>query len=604
MLNASKENKAKAAYYGRPAQTSFGVDLNPSRPPLANNEPSNDGLGSEFIEELRDESGQVIRVFCNLCKFDIDNEELKMLHLTGQKHSTLYKERMEKYQGGFSGGGGGNAGPPGPSPQQQAPPQGGNGPPMHMIQQQLDQQIQQLNLPAPQQDAFVQQLNMQVQSMLQQPNFMKQFDGGGNGGSGGNANGGGGGGFDGQMPPFPPMSQYNYPPNGPPSNFPPNGPPSNYPPYNQPDYPPYNQPGYPPYNQPDYPPYNQPDYPPPPPNFNNRPGPHFGKSPPPFDSYQDKPQFGISLHQPTRKPYGFNRPSKPSNTYTSEAEDDNDLLVKEKHTLIYPTSKQFTAVRKVLADSDKWLKQVQVQPQNPTNIGIKHIKRINNVAKGLLSTSDLNIDLLLLTNHWPTHPFLQHVFASLKDIINASEEGVSYDLTLEKDSIILRLNEIETEDEKKEEKKEDDKKEGDEEKKDEAKKESGGVDEKERVRVVICQIHLGFEAVKEKKKGDDDEKDKEDVDKGAERLAVEVVQHSIKQLQQTKWFQNNANCLPSCVMVLRVIKAVCKSHAVLCCITEQTMELVMARVLGAHNAPTKPGQAFKFFVEALYYEEV
>ena len=169
---------------------------------------------------------------------------------------------------------------------QQTPP--GNPQMQQIIQQQLEQQLQQtlpqLNLPAGQQDAFVQQVNMQVHSMLQQTPFMKHYE-------------------EKSTAPFPPMSQY--PPNGPPP-FPS-------------------------------------DYPPPPPNSFNRPTTHFGMSPPPShyqpDPFLDQPQFGISLHMAGMKPFGtpLGRSSK---SFQHEADDDNDLLVKEKHTLVYPTSKQ------------------------------------------------------------------------------------------------------------------------------------------------------------------------------------------------------------------------------------------------------------------------
>ncbi|KAF6022308.1 ZFR [Bugula neritina] len=70
-------------------------------------------------------------------------------------------------------------------------------------------------------------------------------------------------------------------------------------------------------------------------------------------------------------------------------------------------------------------------------------------------------------------------------------------------------------------------------------------------------------------------------------------------LRHAKWFQARASIIPSCVLLLRVLKELKSREAKFACISSWAMELLLERCMTTAVSPMGPGDALRRFFESL-----
>ncbi|ESO00751.1 hypothetical protein HELRODRAFT_192402 [Helobdella robusta] len=468
----------------------FGMSLDSVHSPAAVSQAvpiDEDNLGSEYIEELRKEDGELMRIFCNLCKVDLSNLDTKMIHMKSSKHVTLYWEKKQRE---------------------------GVPPPSHQQQQQQLHSLQHLNFSASHTtkdypDVLVQNIGSALQQQIQQQ-FQHQIQ---------------------QQLQQQFAQSYGYAPC---DSFPGSA------------------------------------------YYNNH---HSHYS-------QYNKEFAESQRFERSRKFPPNRKWAPGSSGVSTKPDFIVLGGSDSGYNKYDSL--FKAVQKVLTDVDKWLKPI-VEPVEPSQQPITS-KRIGAIAKGLLIRNHLVLDILLIMPNWPTKSDLRGILNKLENAMQAepstaSTTPYSTSLSPTEESIVVKCRSAP---------------------------------------FVVCNIHVtcvkdncGCGDGDDEMQGDDDRAPKTgkeqsndrddvgggssgvevvDVDQEADRIDKELCAKLLKDLDHTKWFQTKANMLPSCVLVVRVLKSITNTIGDL---SDELIELGVYRVLKTTQKPCTPGKAFIGFIKSL-----
>lgn len=187
---------------------------------------------------------------------------------------------------------------------------------------------------------------------------------------------------------------------------------------------------------------------------------------------------------------------------------------------------------------------------------MKGVMRVGVLAKGLLLTEDLNMELIVLCGEKPTRTLLERVFDCLpKQLAEITEEKYELSLCVEEAAIILSTP---PDDEIK----------------------------------MTMKVSLTSPVMRDPPADADASRDPPDV------LDKEKCLAALAALRHAKWFQAKAAVLPSCVVVLRVLRDLCDRIPTWAPMKGWPMELICERVISSAGQPLSPGDALRRIFEA------
>ena len=249
----------------------------------------------------------------------------------------------------------------------------------------------------------------------------------------------------------------------------------------------------------------------------------------------------------------------------------DDRHVIAKHSEIYPGDDALAAVQKHVTLVEKALKSVSdtlgnAVEKNGVNGAVDDktgerllngVMRVGVLAKGLLLKGDSQIQLVLLCSKHPTVELLQRVVASLPAHLTGAD-GVKYDVAAKigDAAVIVTV------------------------------KSGGGVP-------LEIEITLTSPVLREHVDGTIP------ATTPTNALNKERCLRALAALRQAKWFQARAATRQSCVMIIRILRDVCKREPAWKPIKLFLLELLTERVLASAPVPLPPGDALRRIFEAI-----
>ncbi|KAF7703046.1 hypothetical protein HF521_022053 [Silurus meridionalis] len=280
----------------------------------------------------------------------------------------------------------------------------------------------------------------------------------------------------------------------------------------------------------------------------------------PFPLFTNHPVMPIPPLLPVRRP---------------DSPDDHHIMA--KHASIYPADQELEAVQRIVSHSEQALKLVSDLLEEPSGREsgdrklhpqgrvLKGVMRAGILAKGLLLHGDRNIQLILLSAKKPTMSLLNSITQLLpKQLRNFSEDQYVVQAQPEEASIII-------------------------------------ISSKEpKMQVTVCLTSPVMREEPEpapEKAGDNlPEKVPED---HADVLNRTKCLEYLTALRHTKWFQARANGLQSCVIIIRVLRDLCRRMPTWGKMPDWAMELLIEKAISSALTPLSPGKALRRVLECV-----
>lgn len=287
----------------------------------------------------------------------------------------------------------------------------------------------------------------------------------------------------------------------------------------------------------------------------------------PKSSFGGTMLFGQELGETQQKSYegGFGVPcfgTDPvhENNVTSESkksnkETEDDECVRQKHSLVYPTTGDFRAVQKVSGSCDRWLKTIMNNLVDGSQQKlISSVVKVGSLAKGLLLHYDLSCDLLVLTRDWPTKSLVRTIYNQLGVLRekNTKDDQSEFALTISDGEDLITLENLWHP-------------------------------------LVKCNILISSHSVSDAKEQDDSD----------DRLGRDLCLRHLNFLEQTKWFQTKAFPLPSCVLVVRAFKDLRHCNREFASLTDEVIERLVASTIKCLDGRGGPGMILRKSLEFL-----
>ncbi|XP_054717148.1 zinc finger RNA-binding protein-like isoform X2 [Uloborus diversus] len=305
-----------------------------------------------------------------------------------------------------------------------------------------------------------------------------------------------------------------------------------------------------------------------------------------------EPRMGPPMPPPPPRPYLMGMPPAGMGPPTIRRPDSvDDRHVMAKHTLIYPKEEELNAVQKIITNTEKALKLVSdyltekaekkevpkattetkdVKPvenkdskekdsSQPYRV-LKGVMRVGVLAKGLVLTGDLNVQLVVMCAEKPTRTLLERVMENLPKQLSTVAPDDKYEVQrcLEEAAILV----------------------------------SSASDQKITVTVTLTSPVMR-EATNDGNASGETVKDPPDV------LDRQKCLDALAALRHAKWFQARASGLQSCVMVIRILRDLCQRVPTWSRLNGWAMELLVEKVLSSSGQPLSPGDALRRVFEAI-----
>uniref|UniRef100_A0A8C7AMG7 Zinc finger RNA binding protein 2 n=1 Tax=Neovison vison TaxID=452646 RepID=A0A8C7AMG7_NEOVI len=252
-----------------------------------------------------------------------------------------------------------------------------------------------------------------------------------------------------------------------------------------------------------------------------------------------------------------------------ESSDDRHVLW--KHAAIYPTEEELLAVQKAVSHSERALKLVsdvlaEENSGSPVHAGgdggspsarvLKGVMRVGLLAKGLLLRGDRKVRLTLLCSQKPTRALLQRISEHLPQQLPMVTED-KYEVSSDsEDNIIISSCE------------------------------EPGM----RVSVSVTSPLMREDPSMEQGVPPPDPGDVLSREKSLRALAA---------LRHAKWFQARASGLQPCVIVLRVLRDLCRRVPAWGALPHWAMELLAEKALSSASGPLSPGDGMRRVLECV-----
>ncbi|KAM4707706.1 zinc finger RNA-binding protein 2 [Discoglossus pictus] len=245
----------------------------------------------------------------------------------------------------------------------------------------------------------------------------------------------------------------------------------------------------------------------------------------------------------------------------------DDRYVMKKHAQIYPTEQELQAVQKAVSLSERALKLVSDRLQDEdeenkdkgksaTNRILRGVMRVGILAKGLLLQGDRDLHLTLLCSDKPSRSLLQRIAELLPEQL-ATLTQVDHEVTHSLDEAQLTITSC----------------------------------EEPKMQVIVS---ITCPNIKDKNG------EKAEVTSDSTILLSKVkCDESLACLRQAKWFQAHANCLQSCVIVIRIFRDLCRRVPTWGALPDWALELLVEKVLKSASSPLSPGDATRRVLECV-----
>ncbi|ESO97481.1 hypothetical protein LOTGIDRAFT_53531, partial [Lottia gigantea] len=282
------------------------------------------------------------------------------------------------------------------------------------------------------------------------------------------------------------------------------------------------------------------------------------------------PGMGMGMGMPLRRP-----------------DSGDDRRVMAKHATVYPTEAELQAVQNIVTTCEKALKQVsdllaesdapktevevkkEKEPvkddkdnendESQSHRTLKGVMRVGVLAKGLLLHGDLNVNLVVLCSEKPTRTLLERVADGLaKQLAALPDNKLEVKRCVEEAAIIVTSDE-------------------------EPK--------------TTCTITLSSPVMRDANLAEGETaplvKDPPDVlDKNKCLAALAALRHA-------KWFQARANGLPSCVIVIRIMRDLCQRVPTWTPLGEWALELLVEKCISSSGQVLSPGDGLRRVFECI-----
>ncbi|XP_067320185.1 interleukin enhancer-binding factor 3 isoform X3 [Anolis sagrei] len=272
----------------------------------------------------------------------------------------------------------------------------------------------------------------------------------------------------------------------------------------------------------------------------------------------------------------------------------DDRHVMAKHSAVYPTQEELTAVQNMVSHTERALKAVSdwineqekgnnEQPAEPAETmetvvedeskegseqkttehltrTLRGVMRVGLVAKGLLLKGDLDLELVLLCKEKPTIELLEKVADNLgTQLATITEDKYEIIQSIEDAAIIIKNT---------------------------------------KEPPLTLTIHLTSPVVREEM-----EKmlagETLSVNDSPDVLDRQKCLAALASLRHAKWFQARANGLKSCVIVIRVLRDLCTRVPTWAPLRGWPLELLCEKSIGTANRPMGAGEALRRVLECL-----
>ncbi|XP_061680479.1 zinc finger RNA-binding protein isoform X2 [Syngnathoides biaculeatus] len=263
----------------------------------------------------------------------------------------------------------------------------------------------------------------------------------------------------------------------------------------------------------------------------------------------------------------------------------DDRVVMAKHATIYPGELELQAVQRIVSHSEQALKMVSdnlfeknITAASPESGDLNSIKsssrllkgvmRVGILAKGLLLRGDTNVQLILLTAKKPTVSLLKTIATQLpKELATFSEDQYEVQAHPEEANVVILSSKEPT----------------------------------MQVTVSLTSPLMRDDPAAEKDKqagGKAAEKDVAENDPTDLLNKKKCLEH-LAALRHAKWFQARANGLQSCVIIIRVLRDLCKRVPIWRKVPSWAMELLVEKVISSVVGPLSPGEALRRVLECM-----
>lgn len=272
-----------------------------------------------------------------------------------------------------------------------------------------------------------------------------------------------------------------------------------------------------------------------------------------------------------------------------------DLYINEKHKQIYPTEKELDAVQKAVRVVELALKDVadeltepapasevndtaaadseKAEPDANTEDGdvemketpkkrtLQSVVRVGTLAKGLLLKGDTNVELVLLCQEAPTQKLLVKVAQLLPKYLKtvAETDVVDVELAIQKAGLLVHY--------------------------------TTGTDTKMAVKV---SVSLTSPVIRNPSKDDEPS-----VAGSTALLNKEKCLEALAEVRHAKWFQACANVIPSCIIVIRIIREMKQRVREWQVLNDWTLELVVEKALRTSPVPLSLGGSLQRVFECI-----
>ncbi|XP_021029211.1 zinc finger RNA-binding protein 2 isoform X2 [Mus caroli] len=247
-----------------------------------------------------------------------------------------------------------------------------------------------------------------------------------------------------------------------------------------------------------------------------------------------------------------------------ESSDDRHVMC--KHASIYPTEEELQAIQTAVSHTERALRLVsdtlaEESSQHGTLASppprmLKGVVRVGILAKGLVLRGDHSVQLTLLCSKKPTHSLLQRIKQELPRELSIVAED-KYEVSSDHDANIVISACVEP-----------------------------------GVKVTVSATSPLMREDPSVKQGQQDAlSDPEDV------LDRERCLETLAALRHAKWFQARASGLQPCVIVIRVLRELCRCLPPWGALPAWAMELLVEKVLSTAPRPLSPGDAMRRVLE-------
>ncbi|XP_040593423.1 zinc finger RNA-binding protein 2 isoform X4 [Mesocricetus auratus] len=247
-----------------------------------------------------------------------------------------------------------------------------------------------------------------------------------------------------------------------------------------------------------------------------------------------------------------------------ESNDDRHVMC--KHASIYPTEEELQAIQTAVSHTERALRLVSDTLAEESSLNstlvpppprmLKGVVRVGILAKGLVLRGDHSVQLTLLCSKKPTHSLLQRIKQELPRELSIVAED-KYEVSSDRDANIVI---------------------------------SACVGPGVKV-TVSATSPLMREDPSVKRGLQDSVSDPEDV------LDRERCLETLAALRHAKWFQARASGLQPCVIVIRILRELCRCLPPWGALPAWAMELLVEKVLSSAARPLSPGDAVRRVLE-------